>query len=721
MKPNLSFLFLFVCSFLFCHGQDSNTKKLKQALASASDEEQYVLLTNLAWEYRAVYPDSGIYFGQKAYTLGKALDRADLAKPLNFIGLSYYHRGDHLDAYDYYTRAIAIAGNNQDSLQLAHAYNNLGRLFMEQGVMPRSYAYLTQARDIFQRLHDLSGLAYSYQSLAGYHKIMKDIPQAEQNYLEAYRIRLRKGDAREITSAMVQLGKLYMDSRQTQKALYYFQKGDSLCRAIGDALHIGEIKTLTAECLLNEGDLEKAEVLAREGLQQITHSQNLRLLPGAYLTMGQIQLKKGNIEQAKEYFRSTLGASTLRSDLNTKMEAYFFLWQTFRQQGNGGTEEFDSYTQYMLMKDSVRSLESVQHEEQLKFKMEIARIEQENELLRMKEQRKTVIIFILAGVLIVAAIMLYMQMRYRLKILRVNHLLEERNHDVKKINELLQSKNATLEKHMTTLVDFSKNRSIHVGNLAHAARDIATITAKKLQVSQVSIWLYQEDKHCIESLACYSLDEDCYRDTMQLSLGQAPVYFEAIKKERMIVADDARIHPMTREFTDTYFIPGNIYSLLDVSFSLDGQLKGLLCCEQLHTTRTWTAEDKIFASSVADIITLAFRTSQRLEYEKHIKDQNRKIAQMNDVLEERVKERTAQLKMQNQRLSEYAFINSHLLRGPLSRILGLINLIEHDKTVKEAQIIDLLRRSGNELDDVVKKITDALNEGEHPSMEDMNR
>ncbi len=67
------------------------------------------------------------------------------------------------------------------------------------------------------------------------------------------------------------------------------------------------------------------------------------------------------------------------------------------------------------------------------------------------------------------------------------------------------------------------------------------------------------------------------------------------------------------------------------------------------------------------------------------------------------------MERQNEKLAEYAFINSHVLRAPLSRMLGLIQLMEMtDK--KDLQLIDYLKKSGEELDEVVKKINTTLAE-----------
>jgi GAF domain-containing protein len=104
--------------------------------------------------------------------------------------------------------------------------------------------------------------------------------------------------------------------------------------------------------------------------------------------------------------------------------------------------------------------------------------------------------------------------------------------------------------------------------------------------------------------------------------------------------------------------------MLDITYSRDGELDGLICCEQQGALREWKSEDIIFVSSVADIISLAYRTVQRREYEKQLKTQTNEIARMNELLEQRVIERTRQLENRNLQLTEYVFINSHLLRSP---------------------------------------------------------
>jgi signal transduction histidine kinase len=111
-------------------------------------------------------------------------------------------------------------------------------------------------------------------------------------------------------------------------------------------------------------------------------------------------------------------------------------------------------------------------------------------------------------------------------------------------------------------------------------------------------------------------------------------------------------------------------------------------------------------------LTLKLMTAEIEEQNKMLKEKNEEITSINNRLEERVAERTLELEDHNRKLAEYAFINSHLLRGPLCSILGLINLLNNTSlSEKEKEILMHLKESSHNLDDVVSKISKALSNG----------
>lgn len=89
-------------------------------------------------------------------------------------------------------------------------------------------------------------------------------------------------------------------------------------------------------------------------------------------------------------------------------------------------------------------------------------------------------------------------------------------------------------------------------------------------------------------------------------------------------------------------------------------------------------------------------------------NQSKQIAHNNERLEDIVQDRTQKLKEQNERLSKYAFMNSHELRGPICRMIGLLNLLKLTKNEEHHKILLLIQETGLELDAVTRKINETL-------------
>ncbi len=111
---------------------------------------------------------------------------------------------------------------------------------------------------------------------------------------------------------------------------------------------------------------------------------------------------------------------------------------------------------------------------------------------------------------------------------------------------------------------------------------------------------------------------------------------------------------------------------------------------------------------------LNFQQKEISDKSEELQRQKEEIQTINDSLEERVKERTKVLQKINKQLSEYAFINSHVLRGPVSTIMGLINLIEYSNlSPDDMVIINHLKETARVLDSIVERINAAIDQGDH--------
>lgn len=447
---------------------------LRHRLRGKTGTERFNLLNDLAWEHRFANPDSTIFYSNRAYALGEDLNLSKgLAKSLNFMGLAYNYKGERIKAFEYYSRALDLSILQQDSLQIAHSNNNIGRLFYEQGLLSRSYDYFVKARLLFTALNDSSGLAYVYQSIGNLYQSQRDYAKAEDSFLKAYQIRLSLGNPRDIMSAMVYLGRHYLESNQPEKSIDFFKLADSTGHVINDEINLAEIKTFLAKSYMITGMLNEAEAMCKEGLKVIQAKNNTRMLPNAYGTMGQVLLKRNDLNGARKYFSMSLDIATRTKDLNAKMDASYFLWQISDRQHNR-SESLVHQNLYLLLKDSVKDLDLTRQVERMQFEIEIARKEQENELLKARQARNDAIIqqqklqnITLAVIVVGVSLLGVLQWRNGKKRRAINEKLLQQNVEIQQQREEIIRQNEKLSKRNHQLSELNHEKDTLMSIVAH--------------------------------------------------------------------------------------------------------------------------------------------------------------------------------------------------------------------------------------------------------------
>lgn len=132
---------------------------------------------------------------------------------------------------------------------------------------------------------------------------------------------------------------------------------------------------------------------------------------------------------------------------------------------------------------------------------------------------------------------------------------------------------------------------------------IVCCCAEALDVSRVGIWRFDHTGHKLENELTYLLNDRRFFQPGTLYEQDFPQYFQSLKAERVINADQARTDKRTQEFSSIYLEPSGIHSMLDVPIFNEGELAGILCLEHL-AQRSWQLEEISFATSIADLISL---------------------------------------------------------------------------------------------------------------------
>ncbi|MEB3281642.1 MAG: ATP-binding protein [Lyngbya sp.] len=210
-------------------------------------------------------------------------------------------------------------------------------------------------------------------------------------------------------------------------------------------------------------------------------------------------------------------------------------------------------------------------------------------------------------------------------------LLEIR--DRKQAETELQKRAEQLRNHNTVLIELAQNRAVNQGDLSIALQAITETTAKILEVERVGIWLYNEDKTILQCINFYAQKKHQHSGNGELKVKDYPAYFSALVSQDSIAASDARSDPRTCEFVSNYLIPNEIFSLLDSTIRIAGEIVGVMCIEQCGQIQNWTPEDEIFVRSIANIISLAIEARNHEQAELALQESEKMFRQLAETID----------------------------------------------------------------------------------------
>ena len=130
--------------------------------------------------------------------------------------------------------------------------------------------------------------------------------------------------------------------------------------------------------------------------------------------------------------------------------------------------------------------------------------------------------------------------------------------------------------------------------------------ARMSGIERVGIWAFaggQEELRCLE---LFELTPLHHSRGEVLQGDDHSAYFDELRNAGWVVTDRSDASPLAAD----YMLRHRIATKLDTPIHIRGELQGLLCLEQVGTCVPWTAEHRLFAQAVANLVTLAL-----VEYE----------------------------------------------------------------------------------------------------------
>lgn len=153
----------------------------------------------------------------------------------------------------------------------------------------------------------------------------------------------------------------------------------------------------------------------------------------------------------------------------------------------------------------------------------------------------------------------------------------------------------------TAIAQLALDQSLHSGDVQVALEYITKIVSESLQIERISIWKLADKNSKLQCLKMYELKSKTFNGRESLKTNDFPKYFETLKNESLISAEDAQHDERTSELTSLYLEPNRITSILDAGILIEGNLVGVVCCEHTGVKRKWHNDEESFLSTVAAI------------------------------------------------------------------------------------------------------------------------
>ncbi|NBW18660.1 MAG: PAS domain S-box protein [Caulobacteraceae bacterium] len=180
-----------------------------------------------------------------------------------------------------------------------------------------------------------------------------------------------------------------------------------------------------------------------------------------------------------------------------------------------------------------------------------------------------------------------------------------------KVLSLINSKDTLCysERLNKVLISQTHNPLFYQGNVSDGGKSLTKEVTNAINTDRCSIWLYNKDMSSIVCEQLYVKAENKWYEGIELFEKDFKPYFDHLKIDPIIIANNAETHSATSCFTESYLKPLGVKSMLDVPIIYKGEVIGVICIENL-TLRKWETIEVHFAQILSSLYTFAYSVKE---------------------------------------------------------------------------------------------------------------
>jgi two-component sensor histidine kinase/tetratricopeptide (TPR) repeat protein len=414
-------------------------------LATAQSEIDY--LNDLGYTlYERQQYDSALIVFAKELQLTKGNNPQGEARTLVNMGIIYLDKNDLDKAMEYFENSTVTAEKINDSIILASCYLSSGMVHERKASYLLAKQLYLKAAGIYTDLGDWDGLSSSYNSVGNIQNKLGEFTSALYYYQKSLDIWTELKDSfnhkADIAASLNNIGDLYKENKQYDKALTYLTKALFYKREIGNdrsTAHtlsaLGEVYEFKGKSLLAMRYYKEAYKIREKVGDRVGIASSANLLASLYLASKNYNDAEHYLFQSRKIAEedSIRGELLKNYDLSRKLYKYTNQFQLALQYD----ELYIQLDHLLLDEATVRALKEIE------VKYETAENLEKNKRLAEELKKKEEIsylktISIISLFLVIALILLAYYQKIKGK-RKVESLMRELNHRVKNNMQVLSS------------------------------------------------------------------------------------------------------------------------------------------------------------------------------------------------------------------------------------------------------------------------------------------
>lgn len=433
-KSFLKFLFLFLFSTSNLFAQTTN-RTLKSTWENTKNDDT-TRFNALAEYYRInnqAQPDSTLLVLDYYYKLAKERNNIkELYNVANDRGGVYRLKGELDLSMHNYKEAQKLAIRLNDPFLKANNTGNIGNVFANQKDYKQALQNFSNAFTIYKKIKDKNGESRMLSSIGNVYLYIQNYDLALEYYQKALAA-IKNVDVppRSIAVIYINIGWTNYELKNYKESKIYYDRALKILEVTNDKFFLVSVYSTLARVHLELNELQQATDYAKKSLTLSKELNVSGFIMESQTIFAQIDLKKGNIEVAKNNGESILAASDINSSLEIKANLYELLYKCYKVQNNPA-KSLEMYQKYTLYKDSIQLEKNKITLVREVIKSEFVDLLQKNKLENQREKAKLESIQVkktyaitIGSIILIALIVFYFNKNLKKYRKKRDELLEE--------------------------------------------------------------------------------------------------------------------------------------------------------------------------------------------------------------------------------------------------------------------------------------------------------